>query len=323
MSKFDDIFHSIEGDIEGFKRRYKEIVSDGKVSKSDFVNYIVKIEGKGIRPILLFLAAHLHGKVNEDTINSAVILELTHTASLIHDDVVDEAFQRRGNYSINALWRSKKAVLIGDYIFSKAISTASKNGLYDVLGSVAKVIEDMSVAELDQSDASLKLNITEARYFEVIRGKTASLMSSSARLGAASVGASKEDCENIAKLGELIGIMFQVKDDMLDFDSSKTGKNAGNDLKEGKITLPLIYALKRGEKKEVNDILRLLRSRNEKKDYIKKITHYVVEKGGLDIAQKRVEMIGDEAKALLAKYPESEYKRAFVNLIDFLIVRNK
>lgn len=323
MSKMELIFRPIEGDLERFKKRYKEVLSGDRASKMDFVNYILKIEGKGLRPVLLFLTAHLHGEINDKSVNSAVILELTHTASLVHDDIVDEAFQRRGKFSINALWRSKKAVLIGDYIFSKAILTASQNELYNVLGDVARVIEAMSIGELEQSDATICLDITEARYFEVIRCKTASLMSCASKLGAVSVGASEQDCAKMEKLGEIIGIMFQIKDDILDYMGGSTGKMAGNDLKEHKITLPLIYALKKGDKSEVNTILKLLRESDEKKGYISKITSYVVEKGGIILSQKKIDSLREEAKEILASYPESQYKKSLLDLIDFVTERDK
>ena len=323
MAKNDLIYRPILGDLDNFKIRYKEVLTGDRISKMEFVNYLLKIEGKGMRPTILFLSSYLHGVVNDKSIYSAVILELTHMASLVHDDIVDEAFQRRGRYSINALWRSKKAVLIGDYIFAKAILAASNNELYDALGDVAIVLEDMSIGELEQSDASIRLDVDESKYFEVIRSKTGSLMSCSARLGAKSVGASDVAVAKMSKLGELIGVMFQIKDDILDFTGDESGKMKGNDLKEHKITLPLIYALKRGDKSESNTILKLLRERSEKSGYISKITQFVIEKGGIEAAYKKINQIKEEAKDILLTYDDSEYRQSFLALVDYICDRKK
>lgn len=323
MNNKETIFRPIKDELEKFRINYKNTLIGDRTSKMEFVKYLLKIEGKGVRPALLFLTAYLHGEVNEDSINAATILELTHTASLVHDDIVDEAFQRRGMLSINALWRSKKAVLIGDYIFSKSIRLASSNKLYDVLDCVSRVIENMSIGELEQHDATIRLDITETGYFEIIQNKTASLMSCASFLGASSVGASKEECDNMSKLGELIGVMFQIQDDILDYIGSSTGKMKSNDLKEQKITLPLIYALKRAKKSEANDILKLLRRVVEKRDNISIITSFVIDKGGIISAQKKLEELQKEAKLILAGYKESIYKESLMSLIDYVCKRNK
>lgn len=319
MSKKDKIFDVIEADLDRFRNEYKAALIGEKNSKMDFVNYILKSEGKGMRPVLLLLSARLHGEINDSSIFSAVILELTHNASLIHDDVVDEAYQRRNRFSVNALWRGKKAVLIGDYVFSKAILTAAKNSLSYVLEDIAKVIEDMSLGEIEQSDATIKLDITESLYYDVIRRKTASLMSCAARLGAISTHASDAECEKMSRLGEIIGMIFQIKDDILDYTGGNSGKMIGNDLKEKKITLPLIYALKKGEKSEVNTILKLLRKGNN----ISKISSYVFEKGGIALSQKKIDIMSTEAKELVMTYPDSQYRDAMIGLIDYIIDRDK
>lgn len=319
MSKKDKIFDVIEVDLNRFRKEYKAALIGEKNSKMDFVNYILKSEGKGMRPVLLLLSARLHGEINDSSIFSAVILELTHNASLIHDDVVDEAYQRRNRFSINALWRSKKAVLIGDYVFSKAILTAAKNSLSYVLEDIARVIEDMSLGEIEQSDATIKLDITENLYYDVIRRKTASLMSCAARLGAVSTHASDAECEKMSRLGEIIGMMFQIKDDILDYTGGNSGKMIGNDLKEKKITLPLIYALKKGEKVEVNNILKLLRKGNN----ISKISSFVFEKGGIALSQKKIDLMSEEAKELVMTYPNSVHRDAMIGLIDYIINRDK
>lgn len=319
MSKKDKIFDVIEADLDRFRKEYKAALIGEKNSKMDFVNYILKSEGKGMRPVLLLLSARLHGEINDSSIFSAVILELTHNASLIHDDVVDEAYQRRNRFSVNALWRAKKAVLIGDYVFSKAILTAAKNSLSYVLEDIARVIEDMSLGEIEQSDATIKLDITENLYYDVIRRKTASLMSCAARLGAISTHASDAECEKMSRLGEIIGMIFQIKDDILDYTGGNSGKMIGNDLKEKKITLPLIYALKKGEKSEVNTILKLLRKGNN----ISKISSYVFEKGGIALSQKKIDIMSTEAKELVMTYPESQYRDAMIGLIDYIIERDK
>lgn len=325
MGKVKKFYAVVEAEFNQYKNRLREVlVGDDKGKKLEFVNYLLNSEGKGVRPLLVLLSAALNGKINDDSIDAAVVVELTHTASLVHDDIVDEAYQRRGYFSVNALWRSRNAVLIGDYVLAKAMLTAVNKKLYYVVENMSMVIEEMSKGELEQSEATLKLDIDVERYFNVIRRKTAYLMSSAATLGAMSVEADDQRCEDMKKLGELLGLMFQIKDDILDYSGSNIGKSIGNDLKEKKITLPLIYALKKAHEKNRKTILSIIRRGGDKKEYIKQVHDFIVENGGIIAANARMEQLKKEAKDILMQnYKESEYREALLELIEYIVHREK
>lgn len=320
----ENFYAPIASELEAYRKRYADVLTQGQSgSKLDFVKYILRSEGKAVRPVLTLLSASLNGTVNPSTIDTAVVIELTHNASLIHDDVIDEAFTRRDMFSVNALWRSKKTVLIGDYVFSKAITTAVRAGLTHVIESIAIVLEEMSKGELEQIDATLKLDISEERYFRVIKAKTAYLMSCATRLGALSVGVSDEVADNMHSLGEKIGLMFQIKDDILDYTGSNIGKSVGNDLKERKITLPLIYALRKADKRSASRVMSIIRKGGTTAEHIKEVSRFIVDNKGIEAAEYRMKQFHEEALALLEPYAESASKTAMLSLLDFISKRTK
>lgn len=325
MGKSNKFYSVVDKEFGQYRNRLKEVLIGDKSEKSlEFVNYLLKSEGKGVRPLLVLLSAALNGQVNENSIEAAVVVELTHTASLVHDDIVDEAYQRRGQFSVNALWRSRSSVLIGDYILAKAISTAIKKKLYYVVENMSMVIEEMSKGELEQSQATLKLDINEERYFNVIRCKTAYLMSAASTLGAMSVGADEKRCEDMKMLGELFGLLFQIKDDILDYSGKNIGKSIGNDLKEKKITLPLIYALKKSSERERKTILSIIRKGGDKSEYIKQVQEFIINNGGIVAANTRMEQIKTKAKdILLNNYPDTPNRVALLDLMDYIVSREK
>ncbi len=324
MSKKNNFYISIEKDFEATKKCCADILSlDDSGKKYDFVKFMLEGQGKGVRPTLTLLVANMFGGANSETIYCAAVLELTHNASLIHDDVVDEAYQRRGRYSVNALWRSKRSVLIGDYILAKAIRAAVINKIDYAIDDLARVIEEMSIGELEQIDASLKLDMTEERYYSVIRRKTAYLMGSAARLGARSAGAPVELLSKMERLGELIGMMFQVKDDILDYVGKDTGKQLGNDIKERKVTLPLIYALKKAEKREATKILSVLRKGSANGDYIKEVSTFILNNGGVEAASYRMEQFKSEALDIVNALPASTSRDNMIEFINYIADRKK
>ncbi|MFI3314768.1 MAG: polyprenyl synthetase family protein [Rikenellaceae bacterium] len=287
-------------------------------------DYVLSMQGKHMRPLFLLLSASLHGDINEKCHNAAIFIELIHTASLIHDDVVDEAYMRRSKSSVNALMRSKAAVLLGDYVLSRGLKIAVKNKLYSTIDMVSQVIEEMSVGELMQSANSVRLNTTSQDYFDVVRRKTALLMACCGASGAESVGADKQSVERMFKFGELLGIAFQIKDDILDFNGeTSTGKSNLNDVRERKLTLPLLTVMEKLDSLERKKILALLREPIISESSVSKIRDYVFDNGGIEQAQNKMTQLKEEAVSLLDIYPDSPVKRSLIMYADFILTRNK
>lgn len=318
----ENITKPIEHNINEFNKYYKEILSSDNKLVGEALDYIGKMKGKQIRPILVMLACGMYATIDKKTYTAATVIELTHMASLIHDDIVDEAYTRRHIWSVNALWRSRSAVLIGDYVFAKAIRTASQNGIYNIVDDISRAIENMSVGELQQSDATLRLDIDEKEYFDVIRNKTAILMGSCLYNGASIGGATQEAAEGLRTIGEDIGYIFQIVDDILDYSlQENTGKQACNDIKERKITLPLIYALEDGTQKERTTVLNTIRNINNTKGGVEKIYDYVIEKKGIERALAKVETIRASIEEQLLKYPDNPYREALLELTRYICKR--
>ncbi len=314
----------VESDLAAVKQRCADILSvDREGKKSDYVNYLLSGGGKFIRPVITLLSAALYGEVNSATISCAAVLELTHNASLIHDDVVDDAYLRRDRHSMNALWHSKRSVLVGDYVLSRAIRAALTDNIAYAIEDIAGVIEQMSMGEIEQIDATLKLDMTEERYYNVIRSKTAYLIGCAAKLGARSVGADSENCAVMEQLGQLIGMMFQITDDILDLTGSSTGKRLANDIKERKITLPLIYAFKRADKKESAKIMAILRSRKDANKDVADVVNFIVKNGGVDAARDRVAQFREEAMKILMSLDKSAAHDAMVEFIEHISNRER
>jgi len=287
-------------------------------------NYIIRRKGKQMRPMLVFLTAKLHGEINDSTFMAATLIELLHSATLIHDDVVDETYQRRGIFSINALWKSKIAVLVGDFFLSKGLLIALDNDQIGTLKIVSNAVKEMSEGELLQIEKSRKLDITEEVYFDIIKKKTATLITACTKAGAYSVDASEEEIENMSAFGENLGIAFQIRDDLFDYENSTLiGKPTGNDIKEKKMTLPLIYALQHSSSSEKRKILTMVRRHNKNDKKIKEIVQFVKDKGGIEYTEKIMTEYGNKALDVLDKYPDSETKESLKELVKYTINRKK
>jgi len=278
-----------------------------------------------MRPMFVFLVAKIvnHGEVSERTYRGASVIELIHTASLVHDDVVDDSNRRRGFFSINALWKNKIAVLIGDYFLSKGMLVCIDNNDYDLLKIISVAVREIVEGELLQIDKARKLDITEDVYYDIIRQKTATLIAACCSLGAASVKPNTNHVEQMRKFGELIGMAFQIKDDLFDYGEEKIGKPTGIDIKEQKMTLPLIYVLNNCTQKEQNWLINSVKKHNKNKARVKEVIAFVKEKGGLAYAVSKMEQFQLEALELLKKYPNSEYKEALVLMVNYVISRDK
>ena len=278
-----------------------------------------------MRPMFVFLVAKMmnNGEVSERTYRGASVIELIHTATLVHDDVVDDSNRRRGFFSINALWKNKIAVLIGDYLLSKGLLLSIDNNDFDLLKIISVAVREMSEGELLQIEKARQLDITEDVYYEIIRQKTATLIAACCSLGAASVKPNSDDVEKMRKFGELIGMAFQIKDDLFDYGETKIGKPTGIDIKEQKMTLPLIYALNNSTKKEKSWLINSVKKHNKDKKRVKEVISFVIEKGGLHYAETKMVAFQKEALALLANYPESEFKASLILMVNYVIERKK
>jgi len=324
MSQIEEIKRPIKDNIEEFERCYRRILSGDVPHIRRMTDFIAAGSGKRMRPIFLLLSAALHGSVREETYISAALIEITHTASLIHDDVIDEAYRRRARWSVNALWRSHQAVLIGDFLLSRGIRIASEHGLYGLIDTIAAVMEAMSAGELLQADMSQRLAVSYDDYMEVVRSKTALLLGSAADAGARSAGASEEECARMRRFGELVGIAFQIRDDILDYSAADiTGKPTCGDIRERKMTLPLIEALSSVSGGERDGVLRHLMRADHDSASLDAVRRFVVERGGLDKAADKMHSLAAEAVALLDSYPDNPVKRSLISFADYAVNRNK
>ena len=284
MSKVYEIREPISKEMEVFEEKFSKLMLSKVPLLNRITHYIIKRKGKQMRPMLIFLCSKLlsNGKVNDKVYRGASVIELIHTATLIHDDVVDESNKRRGFFSINAIWKNKIAVLVGDFLLSKGMLLCIDNKDYDILDVISESVKQMSEGELLQIEKTKKLNIDEKTYFEIIQKKTASLISSCCKIAAISVTTNSNQIEKISKLGMYIGIAFQIKDDLFDYGKSRIGKPRGIDIKQKKLTLPLIYTLNNVEKKERKWIVNSLKKRNKSRTLINQIISLVKERGGLN-----------------------------------------
>jgi len=286
-------------------------------------HYIVKRKGKQMRPMFVFLSAGLCNGINEATYRGASLVELLHTATLVHDDVVDNANERRGFFSVNALWKNKIAVLVGDFLLSKGLLLSIRNNDFNLLKIVSEAVEQMSEGELLQIEKARRLDIKEDIYFEVIRKKTASLISSCCACGAASSGAEEQTIKKLYDFGEKVGIAFQIKDDLFDFGTDDVGKPLGNDIKERKMTLPLIYALQQCDKATKRHIINLVKNHNEDNQKVKEVIEFVRQSGGLQYATEKMLEYQQSAFDILASFPASAYKSSLEGLVRYTTERKK
>ncbi len=288
------------------------------------LNYIIRRKGKQMRPLLVFLTARLNGQITEATFLAATFIELLHTASLVHDDVVDDANERRGSLSINALWNSKIAVLVGDYLLSKGMLISVENNRFDMLEIVSDAVKSMSEGELLQLQKSRKLNLREEDYFKIIRSKTAALLSACTACGARSVSEDAEVIQMMKDFGENIGIAFQIRDDLLDYEATGlTGKAVGNDIKERKLTLPLIHALEVTTYLKKRHVLNIVKNKKKTKDEINEVISFVSENGGMKYAELKMHQYRDKALAILDYYPESEVRQSLKEFVLYTTSRKK
>ncbi len=323
MLKLKDIQTPIAKELELFEKRFRESMHSSVPLLNRITQYIIKQKGKQMRPMFVFLSAGLCGNINDSTYRGASLVELLHTASLVHDDVVDNANERRGFFSVNALWKNKVAVLIGDFLLSKGMSLSVKHNELNLLKVMSDAVEEMSEGELLQIEKARKLDIEEPIYFEVIRKKTASLIAACCASGASSAGAPPEVVEKMHLFGEKVGIAFQIKDDLFDFGLDDVGKPVGNDIKEKKMTLPLIYALRNTSTSEKRHIINLVKNHSENKEKVTEVIDFVRRSGGLDYAKEKMFQYQKEAFAILQYFPENEYRSALEQLVKFTTERNK
>jgi octaprenyl-diphosphate synthase len=323
MRSVEEIMNPVKSELNEFESHFEDALKSNVPLLDKVTHYIVKRKGKQMRPLFVFLSAKMLGEINEKTYSAASLVELLHTATLVHDDVVDDANERRGFFSVNALWKNKIAVLVGDYMLSKILLLSLEKDNTDLLSVVARSVKEMSEGELLQIEKSRTLDITEKEYFDVIRKKTASLISTCCEAGAISVN-STEERENMKMFGEKVGLAFQIKDDIFDYGSpNNIGKPTGIDIREQKLTLPLIYVLRNSPPKIQKELKRIIKNRNEESKMIKRATDLVIEHGGINYAFERMNELAEEAKKLLSKYNESEAKRALVDLVNYTINREK
>lgn len=318
------IYKPIKEEMANFEPFFKEQLKSGIPLLSVITNYILRRKGKQMRPMLVFLAAKLNGPANQNSYIAATLIELLHTATLIHDDVVDETYQRRGFFSINALWKSKIAVLVGDYFLSKGLLTALDNDQIGILKIVSHAVKEISEGELLQIEKSRFLNITEEIYFEVIRKKTATLIAACTAAGAHSVDADAEKIEIMKEFGTMLGIAFQIRDDLFDYEKTNLiGKPTGNDIKEKKMTLPLIYTLRELPKSESKALLRKIRRHHKNEIKVSEIIEVVKKTGGIEYTYTKMVEYKERALNSLAVYPESDAKTALIALVNYTISREK
>ncbi len=312
-------------EMELFEKKFYDSMSSQIALLNRITYYIVNRKGKQMRPMFVFLTAKMlsNGIVNERTYRGASVIELIHTATLVHDDVVDDSNRRRGFFSINALWKNKIAVLVGDYLLSKGLLLSIDNGDFDLLKIISVAVREMSEGELLQIEKARRLDITEAIYYEIIRKKTATLIASCCALGAKSVIEDEFQVENMRKFGELIGMAFQIKDDLFDYSEEAIGKPTGIDIKEQKMTLPLIHVLNNCTSKEKSWLINSIKNHNKDKNRVKEVIKFVISNNGLAYAENKMAKYQQEALQLLENYPKSDFKDSLILMVNYVIERKK
>ena len=324
MPSLASIKNPIDKEMAEFEAYFRRTMRSDIPLLNIILNYILRRKGKQMRPLLVFLTAKLNGEIAEPTFVAATLIELLHTASLVHDDVVDDAHERRGALSINALWNSKIAVLVGDFMLSTGMHICVEKARYDMLEIVSEAVKSMSEGELLQIQKARKLNIKEEDYFKIIISKTAALLSACTACGAKSVTDNPETIQLMKEFGENIGIAFQIRDDLLDYEGTGlTGKKVGNDIKEKKITLPLIYALEQSTNSHKRRILGIVRSKKKTKSEINDIIRFVSDYGGMEYAEIKMNQYRDKALAILDSYKDSEVKESLREFVMYTTARNK
>ena len=313
--------HLIEEELKIFEAKFKEAVRSNVSMLDRIMQYIVKRKGKQLRPMFVFLSAKLCGAVNETTYRAASLVELLHTATLVHDDVVDDSLERRGFFSVYALWKNKVSVLVGDYLLAKGLLLSLDNNDFRILQLLSEAVRQMSEGELLQMEKSRSLNLDEAVYFEIIRSKTASLLASACAAGAWSASGDADITERLRQFGEKVGIAFQIKDDLFDYSSLNIGKPKGNDIKEKKLTLPLIYTLNKVDRVTRRKIIYIVRNENKNRQKIDYVLQAVKDCGGIEYTSNKMQQYRREALEILYTFPDSDIRKGFGQLVDYVTER--
>ncbi len=321
MSSLSQLRRPIQRELEEFELRFKESMKSSVPLLDKIMYYIVKRKGKQIRPMFVFLMAKMLAPINDKTYIAASFVELLHTATLVHDDVVDDSHMRRGFFSINALWKNKIAVLSGDFLFSKGLLLAVEHKHYDMLEIMSLAVKKVSEGELLQLEKARKLNLTEAVYYDIIRDKTASLIAAACGIGAASTTTDPLLIQKAQDFGEAAGMAFQIKDDLFDYGYQNIGKPTGIDIKEKKLTLPLIYTLNKVDRSTRDRIRSILKRKSDQKKYQQEVIRIVKETGGIQYAEEKMRAYKDQALELLNAFPDNESRNSLKELVYFVIDR--
>lgn len=323
MRDIDQIIAPVQLEIVEFENKFRESMHSDVAMLDKVTHYIIKRKGKQVRPLFVFLTAKMLGKVTQKTYDAATLIELLHTATLVHDDVVDDANERRGYFSVNALWKNKIAVLVGDYMLSKILLLSINKNNTDLLEIVARSVKEMSEGELLQIEKARLLDITEEIYFEVIRKKTASLISTCCESAVLSTG-NLHYQEKMRLFGEYVGIAFQIKDDIFDYGKpGQIGKPTGIDIRERKLTLPIIYTLNNSSSKVRKELINIIKNQNEKSSAVQRAVYLVKENGGIDYSHNKMKTYAKKALDLIKEIPENEAKKSLELLVDYTITREK
>ena len=304
-------------ELASFEKRFKEAVKSQTPLLDRIMQFIVNRKGKQLRPMFVLLSAKLCGPVNEAAYRAASLVELLHTATLVHDDVVDESLERRGFFSTYALWKTKISVLVGDYLLSKGLSLSLDHGDFRVLQILNSSIQSMVEGELLQLEKSRSLNLSEAVYFEIIRNKTASFLASSCAAGAYAASQDEVKAEQLRQFGEKVGIAFQIKDDLFDYGNEAVGKPTGNDIKEKKLTLPLIYTLNNLDRATRREMIYLIKNHNKDHEKVQQVIRKVIETGGIDYATRQMNVYRDEALAILHRFEDNDARKGLEELVRY------
>lgn len=324
MSLLDTIREPIRQELSDFEPYFKSSLQSDVPLLGTILNYMYRTKGKQVRPMFVFLSASMLGKPNEMTQVAACAVELLHTATLVHDDVVDESYERRGLFSVNALWRNKLAVLVGDYILAQGLLLQLKHRQFGYLELISRAVQDMSEGEILQIKKSRKLDIDTETYFNIIRKKTASLIATSMAIGAASVTSDREVIDKMYRIGQDAGIAFQIKDDIFDYqEKGIIGKPTGNDIKEKKITLPLLHLLNQTSALERLRILRLIKRKNNNTEAVNELVDLVVKNGGLEYSAQQMNLFREEAIRGLKDFPDNQSRNSLINLMNYITERKK
>jgi len=311
----------LKSELSLFEKKISENVKSSNPLLDRIMRFIIKRKGKQMRPMFVLLSAKISGDINETTYRAASLIELLHTATLVHDDVVDNAMLRRSFFSVNALWKNKVAVLVGDYLLSKGLLLSLNNEDYGILRITSRAVKEMSEGELLQMEKARKLDIEEGIYFEIIRAKTASLLSAACAAGAYSATLNSEIAEQFRLIGEKAGIAFQIKDDLFDYGNDNIGKPTGNDIQEKKMTLPLIYTLQNADRSTKRKIIYIVKNQNTDKQKVNEVINYVKQSGGIEYAIQKMKQYQSEALQMLQAYPETPARLAMEELVNYVIER--